>query len=217
MKNLKTLVQTKIFSEKRVKRRSFKAILKQLMMGTLLGFGLFLTSSLSAQDGAELFKRLTCETCHGVEGRGMFRQETKATYRLKTKHLTVLKNAGFPKSMLKKLLKLRKEKFTNETDFMAAVEERVGKAEAAKLKKQIVELAGKVFYTKGDPIAGFELYPKLAGNNKIYLFRQMRDILSGVRTNGNTNAMLGIKPFLDTNNITDKELKIIAEYLSTIK
>ncbi len=147
----------------------------------------------------------------------MFREKTKVTFRLKTKHLTVLKKAGHKKSVLKKLLPLRKKKFTEEAAFIKAVEDRIGKKRTGELKIQILELTGKYFYKKGDAIAGFELYPKLAGNNKVYLFRQMRDIFTGVRTNGNTKAMLGIKSFLDTNKITNKELKIIAEYLSKVK
>ena len=182
---------------------------------TMTGF--IQMNSLIARDGAALFQKLTCHTCHGAKGKGMFREKTKATYRLKTKHLTVLKKAGHPVPVLKKLLPLRKKKFKKESDFINAIEERIGKERTEKLRKQIIELTGKIFYKKGDPIAGFEMYPELAGNNEIYLFRQMKAILGGVRTNGNTKAMLGIKPFLDTNHITDKELKIVAEYLSKVK
>ncbi len=201
-----------------MKRRCFS--LAAGLLPILIAFAfvsLFSVGALHAQDAAELFEKLTCHTCHGGEGRGMFRQETKATYRLKTKHLTSLKNAGHPKPMLRKLLPLRKNKYTSEKDFLDAVEKAVGRDNMLKMKVRIIELTAKVFYRKGDPIPGFELYPKLAGNNKIYLFRQMRDILAGKRTNGNTDAMRGIRSYLDTNNITDKELLIIADYLSKIK
>lgn len=172
---------------------------------------------LYAKDGATLFVEYTCHTCHGAEGKGMFREKTKATYRLKTKHLTTLKNAGFAKKTLKKLLPLRKKKFKEEEKFVAEIKSALGSKYTDKLKDEIIKLAGKVYYRKGDPIAGFELYPRLAGNNSIYLFRQMKDILDGVRTNGNSNAMAGIKPFLDNLNVTDKELKLIADYLSKVK
>ena len=173
--------------------------------------------SLYAQDGAALFKENTCNTCHGTDGKGMFREKTKETYRLKTKHLTVLKKAGHPVPTLKKLLPLRKKKFTIEAEFVSAIEKLLGKKDTLKLKDEIIKIAGKIYYKKGDPIPGFELYPKLAGNNAIYMFRQIKDILNGVRTNGNTNAMLGIKIFLDTKKATDKEFKMIAEYLSKVK
>ncbi len=42
----------------------------------------------------------------------------------------------------------------------------------------------------------------------------MKDIFALKRNNGNANAMQGIKQFLDTNKITDKELRSIAKYLS---
>jgi cytochrome c553 len=66
-------------------------------------------------------------------------------------------------------------------------------------------------------IPGFENYPKHAGNKKLYLYYQMKDILEGKRTNGNTEAMRGIQPFIESNNITDDDLMKIAEYLSQVK
>lgn len=55
-------------------------------------------------------------------------------------------------------------------------------------------------------------YPKLAGQNKDYLYRQMLDIKSGARSNGNSAAMKGVMPI-----VNEEELKIIAEWLSTLK
>ncbi len=53
-------------------------------------------------------------------------------------------------------------------------------------------------------------YPKLAGNNAVYLYNQIKDIQSGKRNNGMTAAMKGI-----THMTTDEEKKAIAEWLST--
>jgi len=53
-------------------------------------------------------------------------------------------------------------------------------------------------------------YPLLAGQNKAYLLEQMKDIKSGARSSGQAAVM---KPMVA--NVTDDELKAIAEYLST--
>lgn len=55
-------------------------------------------------------------------------------------------------------------------------------------------------------------YPRLAGQNPIYAERQMNDIKSGARANGNTAAMKGVM-FL----VNESEIKAIAEYVATLK
>ncbi len=170
-----------------------------------------------AADGEALFVKLTCPTCHGAQGKGMFREKDKARYRLKKKDRKKVKAAGVPDSIIKKLKPLYKKKFKKEDKFIAAVTKILGQKVTRQYREKLIAGAGKVSYRKGDPIRGFENYPKLAGNKKIYLYTQMKDILEGRRTNGNTKAMLGIKSFLDSNKVKDKEYKAIAEYLSKVK
>lgn len=55
-------------------------------------------------------------------------------------------------------------------------------------------------------------YPKLAGQNAPYLLRQMLDIKSGARSNGNTAAMKGVMHL-----VTDEELEIIADWLASLE
>ena len=55
-------------------------------------------------------------------------------------------------------------------------------------------------------------YPRLAGQGAIYAERQMKDIKSGARSNGNTAAMKGIMPL-----VTDEEIHALAQYISTLK
>ncbi len=55
-------------------------------------------------------------------------------------------------------------------------------------------------------------YPRLAGQGAIYAERQMHDIKSGARSNGNTAAMKGIMVL-----VNDEEIKALAEYVSTLK
>jgi len=55
-------------------------------------------------------------------------------------------------------------------------------------------------------------YPKLAGQNEAYMVRQIMDIKSGARNNGNTAAMQGILHL-----VNEDEIKALAAYLATLK
>jgi cytochrome c len=63
--------------------------------------------------------------------------------------------------------------------------------------------------TGNEPIVS--TYPKIAGQNKEYLIRQMNDIKSGARDNGASIAMRGLVANLDADDII-----AIAEYLSSM-
>jgi cytochrome c len=52
------------------------------------------------------------------------------------------------------------------------------------------------------------VYPKLAGQNTEYLFQQLQDIKSGVRTNSMTAAMAGIMQ-----NVNEQEMRVLADWL----
>ncbi len=56
------------------------------------------------------------------------------------------------------------------------------------------------------------VYPKLAGQNPAYLLQQAIDIKSGARANGNTAAMKGVMHL-----VTEEELKVITDWLGTLK
>ena len=185
----------------------------------LLLFGGFLPpANVFAEDGALLFEKLTCHTCHGPQGKGMIRTETKERYYLRKKKLfRQMVKEGIPVAIVKKLRPLYKKKFSDKGNFTQAIEELIGKANTDKFKDIIIKIGGKVYYHKGDLIPGFKDYPRHAGNKKIYLYRQMKDILEGKRTNGNSEAMRGIRPFIDSNNITDDDFMSIAEYLHNVK
>jgi cytochrome c len=55
-------------------------------------------------------------------------------------------------------------------------------------------------------------YPKIAGQNAKYLERQMLDIKSGARANGNSAAMKGVMHL-----VSDAEIKALADYISKMK
>lgn len=189
------------------------------LAAALLLLGGFLPrSNVLAADGALLYIKLTCNTCHGPEGRGMIHTADKVRYSLKKKKMyKKMEKEGIPADIVKQLRPLYKKKFKDEGKFIQAIEKNIGKSDTEKYKVIIIKIAGRIYWRKGELIKGFEDYPRHAGNKKIYLFRQMKDILSGKRTNGNTKAMRGIKPFLENNKITDDDLRSIAEYLSNVK
>lgn len=55
-------------------------------------------------------------------------------------------------------------------------------------------------------------YPRLAGQNAVYAERQMKDIKSGARANGNTAAMKGIMHL-----VNDDEIHALSLYLASLK
>lgn len=55
-------------------------------------------------------------------------------------------------------------------------------------------------------------YPKIAGQNKAYVEKQMKDIKSGARANGNSAAMKGVMVI-----VSDEEIKTLAEFVSQMK
>lgn len=55
-------------------------------------------------------------------------------------------------------------------------------------------------------------YPKLAGQSAAYAERQMLDIKSGARANGNTAAMKGIMPL-----VSEAEIKTLSVFLSSLQ
>jgi cytochrome c553 len=190
-----------------------------LSAAALLMLGGFLpTASVFAEDPALLFEKLTCHTCHGPQGKGMIRTETKEKYYLKKKKMyKKMEREGIPAGIVKQLRPLYKKKFTDEGEFVKAIEELIGNANTDKYKEIIIKIGGRVYWHKGDLVKGFEDYPRHAGNKRLYLYRQMKDILEGKRTNGNSEAMRGIRPYIDSNKITDDDFMSIAEYLSNIK
>ena len=55
-------------------------------------------------------------------------------------------------------------------------------------------------------------YPKIAGQNAKYIERQMLDIKSGARANGNAAAMQGIMVI-----VSEADIKELADYLSKLQ
>ena len=176
------------------------------------------TPEVFAEDGAVLFEKLTCHTCHGPQGKGMVRTEDKERYYLRRKKMyNQMVKEGMPTATVKKLIPLYRKKFDDRGEFIKAIEALIGKEDTAAYQDIIIKIGGRIYYHKGDLIPGFEDYPRHAGNKKLYLYHQMKDILEGRRTNGNSEAMRGIRPYIESNKITDEDFRSIAEYLSNVK
>lgn len=54
-------------------------------------------------------------------------------------------------------------------------------------------------------------FPRLAGQNALYMLRQIKDIKSGARANGNTAAMRGVLHL-----VTEEEMAVLVQYLSEL-
>jgi cytochrome c len=55
-------------------------------------------------------------------------------------------------------------------------------------------------------------YPKIAGQNAKYIERQMLDIKSGARANGNSAAMKGVMEI-----VSEADIKALADFVSKMK
>ena len=55
-------------------------------------------------------------------------------------------------------------------------------------------------------------YPKIAGQNAKYAEKQMLDIKSGARANGNSAAMKGVMEI-----VSEADIKALADYISKMK
>ena len=186
---------------------------------TLLMLAGFLpTADVFAEDAALLFEKLTCHTCHGPQGKGMVRAETKERYYLKQKKMfRQMVEKGMPVDTVKKLIPLYKKKFSDKVKFIRAIEALIGKVNTDQYQDIIIKIGGRVYYHKGELISGFEAYPRHVGNKKLYLYRQMKEILEGKRTNGLSQVMRGVRPYIESYKITDDDFMSIAEYLSNVK
>ena len=87
-----------------------------------------------------------------------------------------------------------------------------GVAHAADGAKLFVEKTCTACHGKDAKTPLMPDYPKIAGQNKAYAAKQMADIKSGARANGNSAAMKGVMVL-----VSDAEIKDLAEYISKMK
>lgn len=87
-----------------------------------------------------------------------------------------------------------------------------GAANAGDGKKLFAEKTCTACHGKDGKTPLMPDYPRIAGQNKAYIERQMTDIKSGARANGNAAAMQGVMSI-----VTDEDIKDLAEYVSKLK
>jgi cytochrome c len=96
--------------------------------------------------------------------------------------------------------------------FIAAALLACGTAQAADGAKLYAEKTCVACHGKDGKKPLMADYPKIAGQNAKYAERQMQDIKSGARANGNSAAMKGVMHL-----VSDAEIKAIAEYVALMK
>lgn len=87
-----------------------------------------------------------------------------------------------------------------------------GTAQAADGAKLYMEKTCSACHGKDAKTPLMPDYPKIAGQNKAYAEKQMNDIKSGKRNNGNSAAMNGVMVL-----VSEAEIKDLAEYISKLK
>jgi len=93
-----------------------------------------------------------------------------------------------------------------------------GKEGRGKVRRRdrIDKKTGKYKYRKGDPMSGFEDYPKLSCQQPKYLVAQMNDIFNGVRKGGKSKAMHGVRDMV-LSTAKPGDFEAIADYLSKVR
>jgi cytochrome c553 len=174
-------------------------------------------------DGAMLYKRKACLTCHGVDAKTPIKSnypplagqnQAYATAQMKDVKSGARDN-GESIAMASIMHTVNDSEIDAIADWLAGLdaglrsEEVTMEAEGAKLyqSKGCLACHGADANTPLMPN-----YPKVAGLAEEYAMIQMSDIKSGARHNGQSAAMKGIML-----NVSDAEIKVIALWLASLK
>lgn len=190
-------------------------------MAALAMLGAFVAAPALAADGKQLFADKGCTACHG---------EDAATPLQEGYPRLSGQNADYVFNQLKDI-KSGARANGQTTDTMKPMVEDLTEGEMRALadflgtlpRPQTVptEHAGKKLYTTKTCTAChgkdglkpiMKSYPMLAGQDKVYLVAQAKDIQAGNRKNGGSNAM---QPVMHL--VSDQELDAIAEFLANVK
>ena len=206
---------------------------KVLTLGSFLVLcAALISSSALAGDGKALFTKKFCVNCHGADGHSKTPQYPHLAGQNKEYLVNQFNAIIFGKrelgssALMKNHPKLK--------DFSPAEIEDIATFLSG-LKRvatpgQVADVAkGEAMFKnmgcpechgaggKGMPLGSdpkFAAYPRLNGQHGDYLFWQMKRILEGKRTN---NHALTMRDKFKAEKLTDKELRSLASYLSTIE
>lgn len=177
-----------------------------------------------AADGKTLFADKGCTACHGEDARTSLQEGyprlagQNADYvvaQLKDMKSGARANGLSVETMKPILEDLGEPEFRLLADYLASL------AVPPAAPASAAPLEGAALYRTKTCIAChgkegrkpmMKTYPALAGQEKGYILRQMIDIKTKARANGNSNAMQAVMHLVD-----DAEIAAIAEYLSQVK
>lgn len=181
-------------------------------------------SSPAGLNGKTLYVQKACQTCHGPEGRKSIMDVYPNLAGQKFDYLFQqskdIKSGARSNGMSAAMKALTATASVPELKAIADYLSRLSPSYPSKKATHSVAEGKKLYRSKlchtchGEraktPIA--KNYPALAGQNETYLAQQLLDMKSGKRKNGLSPAMT---PFLGM--ASEKELKSIAQYLSSVK
>lgn len=190
-------------------------------MAALAVLGAFAAAPALAADGKQLFADKGCTACHGEDAATPLQEGyprlagQNADYlfnQMKDIKSGARANGQTVDTMKPIVDDLEEGDMRALADFLATL---------PRAKDVPAEHAGKKLYTTKTCTAChgkdglkpiMKTYPALAGQDKTYLFAQAKDIQSGARKNGGSNAM---QPVMHL--VSDQELESIAEFLANVK
>ncbi|CAA7615528.1 cytochrome c [Magnetospirillum sp. SS-4] len=204
----------------------FKSVMRQLpFMALAAGLGVACLSPAQAADGKALFTDKGCVACHGEDAKTPLQEgfpklagqtAEYAFNQMKDIKSGARKNGQSVDTMKPIVDELSDAEMKALADYLASLKEPPAAAAPAAgaphpgktlfLTKTCVACHGK---EGKKPLPG---YPAIAGQDKAYILAQTKDIKTGVRTNGKSNAM---QPVMHL--VTDDEIATIADYLSSVK
>jgi cbb3-type cytochrome c oxidase subunit III len=202
----------------------FKSVKRQLPLVALAAaFGLVSLSAAQAADGKALFTDKGCVACHGEDAKTPMQegfpklagQSAEYAYNQMKDIKTGARTNGQSVDAMKPILEdIKDDEMKALAEYLASLKEPPTAASTAPatpgktlfLTKTCVACHGK---EGKKPLPG---YPAIAGQDKAYILAQTKDIKTGARANGKANAM---QPVMHL--VTDDEIGLIAEYLSSVK
>lgn len=193
------------------------------VMALAAGFGLASQSSVLAADGKALFADKGCVACHGEDAKTPLQegfpklagQGAEYAFNQMKDIKSGARANGQSADMMKPVVAdLSDDELKALASYLESLREPPTAASTAPatagktlfLTKTCVACHGK---EGKKPLPG---YPNIAGQDKAYILAQAKDIKSGARANGKSNAM---QPVMHL--VTDEEIGAIADYLSTVK
>jgi cytochrome c553 len=175
-----------------------------------------LSGAAMAADGKKLFEEKGCVACHGEDAKTSMegfprlagQRPPYAVAQMKDIKNKVRKSEPL-EGMLPFIEQVSDEEMTAIAEYVGALpvgkDEGTPNADGKKLymTKTCIACHGK------DGNKPIQAYPRLIGQDPVYLLAQMKAIKTGERANGNSQAMKAVMHL-----VTDEEMTKIAEYLS---